>query len=789
MGSIIILDENTSNKIAAGEVVDKPASVVKELVENSIDAGATSISVDIKNGGISAIRVTDNGKGISEDDVVIAFERHATSKIKRAEDLDSILTMGFRGEALASIAAVSNVELQTKTADSTYGMYVSISGGNIQEVRQTGCNVGTSITIRDLFFNTPARYKFLKKDSTEAGYISDSLTRIALGYPEIAFSLTSNRINALRTPGNGDLKSTIFSIYGREVVKDLIEVNFSDEKLKVHGYVGKPEAARANRTYQSLFINRRYVKSRLVSYAVEQAYSSILMKNRFPFFVLNITLNPLLVDANVHPQKMEVRFADESYLTRTIYMAVASALSGKELFAPVTVTKKDRELFKFSGAEKKEYVQQAMDVSSDAVNQEGSVSKQGIEIKADDASEHNVFIKADSVSGQGIDIKTEDVTHQGIVINADDVTKHGNDLKADCVTHQGNEIKTFDIAQQTIDESNNISKTPERHNLGNQHHTHIDYNKYNSVMQQQPSQATDKQVTAQLHAQLSKLNDNSVGLSNLNVNENNGSAQSIQMGNAVRPEQAAVPTHSIRETDTDKQLNYGHVQSMYCNEQDSGKASIQISRNDSAISHTETLQHSVDSNNLLSMRYIGQAFFTYILLQNGDELVMVDQHAAHERIIYERLKVKYESMENLTQLLLEPVVLHLQPVELICATSNEELFSRIGMVFEDFGNNSIIIRGVPYAAAECSPAELFQELLNKLQSSAKPINTPVADEILHTVACKAAIKANKKLSEVEVQQLLLELSRTGAKYTCPHGRPTVIRLTKYEIEKMFKRIV
>ena len=746
-------------------MVDKPASVVKELVENSIDAGATSISVDIRNGGISAIRVTDNGKGISEDDVVIAFERHATSKIKRAEDLDSILTMGFRGEALASIASVSNVELQTKTADSTYGMYVSISGGDIQEVRQTGCNVGTSITIRDLFFNTPARYKFLKKDSTEAGYISDSLTRIALGYPEIAFSLTSNRINALRTPGNGDLKSTIFSIYGREVVKDLIEVNFSDEKLKVHGYVGKPEAARANRNYQSLFINRRYVKSRLVSYAVEQAYSSILMKNRFPFFVLNITLNPLLVDANVHPQKMEVRFADESYLTRTIYMAVASALSGKELFAPVTVTKKDRELFKFSGAEKKEYVQQAMDISSDAINQKSSVIKQGIDIKVNDVSKHGIDIKADDVSRHGIDIK------------ADDVSKHGIN------------IKTVDVAKQTIDISSNTSKTPEMHKFGSQQHTQVDYKKINSVMQQQPSQATDKQVTAQLHAQLSKLNDN-IGLSNLNVNENIGSVQSMQMGNAVRPEQATVPTHTIRETDTEKPLIHTEdVQSMYSNEQDSGDASTKISTNDSTISHTETLQHSVDSNNLLSMRYIGQAFFTYILLQNGDELVMVDQHAAHERIIYERLKIKYESMENLTQLLLEPVVLHLQPVELICATSNEELFSRIGMVFEDFGNNSIIIRGVPYAAAECSPAELFQELLNKLQNSAKPINTPVADEILHTVACKAAIKANKKLSEAEVQQLLLELSRTGAKYTCPHGRPTVIRLTKYEIEKMFKRIV
>ena len=764
MGSIIILDENTSNKIAAGEVVDKPASVVKELVENSIDAGATSISVDIKNGGISAIRVTDNGKGISEDDVVIAFERHATSKIKRAEDLDSILTMGFRGEALASIASVSNVELQTKTADSTYGMYVSISGGNIQEVRQTGCNVGTSITIRDLFFNTPARYKFLKKDSTEAGYISDTMTRIALGYPEIAFSLTSNRINALRTPGNGDLKSTIFSIYGREVVKDLIEVNFSDEKLKVHGYVGKPEAARANRTYQSLFINRRYVKSRLVSYAVEQAYSSILMKNRFPFFVLNITLNPLLVDANVHPQKMEVRFADESYLTRTIYMAVASALSGKELFAPVTVTKKDRELFKFNGAINKDYVQQTMDINSEAVNLQGSVSKHGIDIKADGVSKHGIDIKADDVSKHGVNIKSDDTSKQGVNIKSDDASKQGVDIKS----------------------------------ASGQQPPQVDYIKNNSELQQQAYTVSDKQVTAQLHAELSKLNDNNVVQSSLNVNENIGWAQSMQKQNAVQPEQSTVSSHSVRENDIGKPLfRYEHEQSI--GESATGKPLFSAEHeqsmpesatgNASAISQTEsTLQHNED-NNLLSMRYIGQAFFTYILLQNGDELVMVDQHAAHERIIYERLKIKYESMENLTQLLLEPVVLHLQPVELICATSNEELFSRIGMMFEDFGNNSIIIRGVPYAAAECSPAELFQELLNKLQNSAKPINTPVADEILHTVACKAAIKANKKLNEAEVQQLLLELSRTGSKYTCPHGRPTVIRLTKYEIEKMIKRIV
>ncbi len=361
MGHIIVLDENTSNKIAAGEVVEKPASVVKELVENSIDAGAASISVDIKNGGISYIKVTDNGSGMDEDDVEIAFERHATSKIKRAEDLDSISTMGFRGEALASIAAVSSVELQTRAAGNTYGMYVHISGGTLREVRQTGCPVGTTFIIRDLFYNTPARYKFLKKDSTEAGYISDTISRIALGNPGISFKLTSGKALLLHTPGNNDVKSAIYSIYGKEIIKELIEVGYQDEKYKITGYIGKPEAARANRNYQSLYINRRYVKSKMVSYAVEQAYTSILMKNKFPFFVLNIELNPLLVDANVSPAKTEVRFAEESYLSRAIYMAVSKALSSDTLFNPVTVPTKDREIFKFKGADPKpDYVQEEL---------------------------------------------------------------------------------------------------------------------------------------------------------------------------------------------------------------------------------------------------------------------------------------------------------------------------------------------------------------------------------------------------------------------------------------------
>lgn len=664
MGRIIVLDENTSNKIAAGEVVEKPASVVKELVENSIDAGATSISVDIKNGGISYIKITDNGSGMDEDDVEIAFERHATSKIKRAEDLDSVITMGFRGEALASIASVASVELMTKTAASTYGMYVHIRGGVFQDVRQTGCPVGTTFIIKDLFFNTPARYKFLKKDSTEAGYISDTISRIALGNPDISFKLTNGKTTLIHTPGNNDLKSVIYSIYGKELIKDLVAVEYADEKIKISGYVGKPEAARSNRNYQSLYINKRYVKSKMVSYSVEQAFTSILMKNRFPFFVLNIDINPVLVDANVHPAKTEVRFADESNLSRTIYMAVSNALTtGGSLFNPVSVPNKDRELFKFTGnsQNKAEYLQKEFEL-----NKQEDYKK---------AEEIRLFTKALEPLA-----KTE-----------------------------VNKVSTSLEKPQTDTSSFTFTKSEE----------------YNVRQPQEVTVEVKQEKTAE-------LNNNS---------------------------------EVIKEADFSEEV-----------------AAV-LSEDDGEI-HTENVHPE-----LADMKYIGQAFSTYILLQSNDELVMVDQHAAHERIIYEKLRVKFDSQENTTQLLLEPVVIQLQPFELDAVKSKYELLKGIGFVFEDFGNNSIIIRGIPYIVGDCSPRDIFIELTQKLQESIRPVSTPLADEIIHTIACKAAIKANKKLDEKEVHQLLIELSNIGRRYTCPHGRPTVIRLTKYEIEKMFKRIV
>ena len=704
MGRIIVLDENTSNKIAAGEVVEKPASVVKELVENSIDAGATSITIDIRNGGISYIKVTDNGGGMDADDVEIAFERHATSKIKRAEDLDSIVTMGFRGEALASIAAVSSVELQTRTAQHTYRMYVHISGGTFKEVRQTGCPVGTTFIIKDLFFNTPARYKFLKKDSTEAGYISDTISRIALGNPEISFKLTSGKTLLLHTPGNNDVKSAIYSIYGKEIIRELMQVDYKDDKYHISGYVGRPEAARANRNYQSLYINKRYVKSKLVSYAVEQAYSSILMKNKFPFFVLNIELNPFLVDANVSPAKTEVRFAEESYLSRAIYMAVSKALSSDSLFNPVTVTNRDRELFKFKNIEPKaEYIQEKL------INKEAEL-----------LNTDKVDIKQKLGSQNSFDIHPEQKT-----------------------------------VAQVLDKS-----------ASNKEKSELDINETQLISQANSAYSSPKDIKISEEREIRLFND------------------------AMKPLARDLRKEATIEKIAGAKSQTAEIEKKVNSDFNSGTYTTpsEPSRIDPMVKETEK-KGIADETDLTAMRYIGQAFSTYIMLQNGEELVLIDQHAAHERIIYEKLKIKYEEQENTTQLLLEPAVIQFQTFELNEIKAKQDMLTKIGFIFEDFGNNSIIIRGIPYLLEGCSPKDVFLELTDKMLSSLKPVNTPLADEIIHTIACKAAIKANRKLDESEVNRLLKELASVGSRYTCPHGRPTIIRLTKYEIEKMFKRIV
>lgn len=666
MGKIIILDENTSNKIAAGEVIERPASVVKELVENSIDAGASSISVEIRNGGISFIKVIDNGSGIDEDDVEIAFERHATSKIRSANDLDSISTLGFRGEALASIAAVSTVEVTTRVQKNAHGTYIKIQGGVVKDLKQTGCPAGTTFIVKDLFYNTPARFKFLKKDSTEAGYISDIVSRIALANPHISFRFLSNNSTVLHTPGNNDLLSTIFSIYGRETARQLSEIRYEENGIKVAGFAGRPEIARANRNHQSIFVNGRYVKSKVIASSIDEAYKTFLMKNKHAFIVLEIELNPLLIDINVHPTKMEVRFSDEQAVFRSVYHAINNALLSKPLAKTVQLEGKeiDRDIFKFASLEKPKssYIQQNIEINK----------------------EH--YLKDDSGKSRLID---------------------GNALLKNNLLEKENNNTGFDETgiKQVKDISYDIKREV----------SSIDNNKW-------------------------------------------------------------VKEDADKNTDVFIEINHSK------DENEQARTNDQ-----SIVDHKK--ETSKKNSFFKDAKIIGQAFFTYILLQQNDELILIDQHAAHERIMYEQIKKKYINNEPLSQEMVSPVVIELTNQEIRFLEEEKDFFNRLGFIYDNFGNNSIILRAVPYDESIGGVKDTFLEIMDLAAGSGKNICKKAADDTLYTIACKAAIKANKRLDDMEIKSLLDSLEDLDNPYTCPHGRPTLIRLAKYELEKMFKRIV
>jgi DNA mismatch repair protein MutL len=657
MGKIVILDENTANKIAAGEVIERPASVIKELVENSMDAGASSISVEIKNGGISFIKVTDNGSGIDEDDAEISFERHSTSKIRNADELDSIRTMGFRGEALASIAAVSNVELMTRVQKNQHGMYIRIQGGNIKEVKQTGCPIGTTFIIKELFYNTPARFKFLKKDSTETGYISDTISRIALGNPQISFRFINSNAPILHTPGNNDLLSTIYCIYGKDTAKEVNEINYNDGKLKITGYAGKPEIARATRNNQSIFINRRYIRSKIISSAIDEAYKTILMKNKFAFIVLNIEINPLLVDVNVHPTKMEVRFSEEQDIFRSVYHAVNNAFLGKDKMI-FEEPQKSNDSFKINNFQttKNEYSQSKLEV------------------------EKNLLIE------RPIKIKLNEINTEQIIMVHE--VKNSNNNVHEAVNNKLEEIN--DIPPENFNDKIDENKDLFKNDLSNNYTRNI----------------------------------------NIAANANERSSKYA----------------------TDKS--------------------------------------SYTSDNILSnSRIIGQAFSTYILLQHADEIILLDQHAAHERILYELLKKKFEGNEPIAQLLLTPIVIIVTHQELKFLEDKKDFLNKLGYIYDNFGNNSVIIRAVPDISDGDSIKGVFMEVIDNLINTNKSDYSMITDETLYMIACKGAVKANKKLDDIEIKAILDGLNELENPYTCPHGRPTIIKMTKHELEKKFKRIV
>lgn len=621
---IIKLDKQIANKIAAGEVVDRPASVVKELLENAIDAGASNIIVEIKEGGKSYIRVTDNGSGIHKSDVEMAFERHATSKIRDVEDLNTIVSLGFRGEALASIASVSQVELITKTEDVISGSYLELHEGKIIEHREIGCPQGTTFVIKNLFYNTPARFQFMKSNAAETSYISNIIGKYALAYPNISFRFINNGTVGFTTSGSGSVINNIACIYGKEIAKYMYPITDKDGPISLEGYISKPSVSRGNRQLQAFFVNGRYIKSKIVHEAIDEAYKTLVMVNKFPVCILYLTIPPDKLDVNIHPTKTEIRFYDESYIKEFIIHALRKRLLHENLIPDIN-----------------------LDAPKSNMDSQGCIQEQMIDLNLSSATT-NEFVRATD-------------------------------------TFKGNE-------QQTVKED----KLPFIAN--------------------------------------NKMKDNI----------------------PKKVEKAEIIEEDIRMSGPTEKV------------------------------HKVAYAKPSRPQSLQNIRIIGQVFNSYLIGQDGDIMYLIDQHAAHERIMYEQLLRQYKQQSIISQKRLTPMVIELSFAEFEAVKNHMDIFIRLGFDIEEFGINAYILRAVPVVFGEPQAKEFFLEVLDNLQKEIHNSYDMKMDKIIH-MACKQAIKAKDKLNAVEITELLKQLSSLENPFTCPHGRPVIVSITKYEIEKKFKR--
>lgn len=636
MSDIRLLDNNLINKIAAGEVVERPSSVVKELMENSIDAGATSITVEVKEGGIGLIKITDNGKGIPKEELKTAFLRHATSKLRTLEDLEDILTLGFRGEALSSIASVAQVEMITKTKDSDIGNRIVINGGVVEREEEAAANDGTVFIMKNLFYNTPARRKFLKKAATEGGYVSEVVNRIALGHPEIAIKYINNGNTLMQTNGNGDIKSAVLYIYGRQMASQMLNVSYSKEGFIVEGLAAKPELSRGNRNYENFFINGRYIRSGVVQNAIEDAYKGKLMVGKFPVFALNLKVPANTVDVNVHPTKLEVRFSDENLIYDIMYNAVTKALKNAELIPSVTWDKPKK-------------------------------------------------IKSDNVQSTIEDIKPE----IGI--------KPEKDFKYD-----DKAISTGFKVSENIPKEKDESKNP--------------------VLCAMSKLYTEESINTVYEAE-----------TNAEVK-----AEAMEIKNPI----------------ISKEVKNEEIRKPFFN----------------------------------NYRIIGQIFATYWIVEQNNCMYLIDQHAAHERALYEDFIEKFKSSQISSQQLLQPIAVNLSDSEKVVVEENMELLESFGFEIEEFGARTYAIRAVPYVFNSPSNVSFFMDIIDALADKNLKSIYDTKEDAIAMMSCKAAVKGNDRLSYSEAQELIQKLLKLENPFTCPHGRPTIIEMTRYELEKKFKRI-
>ena len=778
MGNIVLLDDLTINKIAAGEVIERPASVVKELVENSIDAGATNISIETRNGGISYIRITDNGKGFLPDDMEIAFERHATSKIRKAEDLETVKSMGFRGEALASIAAISRVELISKTEENSVGYKIVVEGGKILSKEEIGCPKGTTITVENLFFNTPVRYKFLKKDFTEAGYIEDAVTRIALVNPNIGIRLISSGKTIIQTTGNGDSKSVIYNIYGKDIAENILNVDYTYDDIRITGVVGKPVIARSNRSNQLFFVNKRFIKDKALTSSAEQAFKGMLTIGKYGFLILNIEIDPHKVDVNVHPAKLEVRFEEESKVFKAVYHAIKETLLQSDL---VRETEKN---YKEDRSEEKVEVKKEESVVNNIVNNNDEKKSSIEKLESINPTFASLFKKIISDNSASVTKSSEKKIQHNII---EDIYSKKNDAKEEKVsidTLNNKEAEKI-VAKEEIKndlnkEENKDDKNEKEVNIENKKE---DINKIDETIDVKEDVNIPDQI---------------IGIKNENIEKNeeitNKEFEPVKeedMQNILK--QINALKENKMEAD-DKNFDemyakmFGKLPMSESKVEDEGE---KYKIDDSIVSvPTENISIFNDDSysSIPNYKFIGIAFSTYIIIEMDKEMYIIDQHAAHERIMYEKIKKNYYSDgPKESQLMLLPDIITLTHKEMGIAKDNMQLFEKAGFTLEEFGENTIKISGVPNICIDLETKELFLETLDEINTVARTAKQEIEEKFIATLACKSAVKANMALTKQEVDNLMRQLLVLPNPFTCPHGRPTAIKMSKIDIEKKFSR--
>ena len=737
MRKIAVLDKHTIEKIAAGEVVERPSSVVKELVENSIDAGATAVTVEITDGGKKLIRITDNGGGIEAAQVPTAFLSHATSKIEKVEDLENIASLGFRGEALSSIAAVSQVELITKTPSAISGVRYVIEGGVEQSLEEMGAPDGTTFLVRNLFYNTPARSKFLKSDSSEANYIGTMMEQLALSHPEISFKYIQNKQVKLHTSGNYNVKDVIYNVYGRDMAKALLEVSYENDFMKIEGYAGKPEVSRGNRSFENYYVNGRFVKNNIITKAIEDAYKGFVMQHKFPFVSLQIQMTGNDLDVNVHPRKLEVRFARGAEVYDAIYEAVHNALLHRELIPVVPVGKEERES-KVAAVSRGAVPEPFEKSRRTELHCEGAAEKAGRSSAGNNESCYSQAAEKTVLTGKTA--LTEKTAPTG-KINSSGSLVNSSGCQASSV-----------LREQAIYQAKPFSKEEEALFAGTLKEA------------AEADKRADEKAEEKAEEKADKSADEKAAEDNISVERMN---------------------EADNQAETAVSVNYEIPDKSEPGQSDPGTEYPSVGGKQLELFQEKLLAPESRSRHKL----IGQLFDTYWLVEFENQFYIIDQHAAHEKVNYERFVKRFKEQSIESQYLNPPLVVTLNMDEQAKLKANEEYFRKYGFEIEPFGGREYCISAVPTNLYGFHEEELFLEMLDNLGGEGAKDAFDLFTARLATMACKSAVKGNHQMSALEADKLIDELLTLDNPYNCPHGRPTIIAMTKTEIEKKFKRIV